>query len=257
MSNPTAFVLLDESVKLIGSTIHQSLAARHQDQALAIAPDNGSSSNTIVLNLSGEVVTLTQVDRPLPDGWQPIARRSVTHWPEAQTVFARHRAHIAVGVIGESNDRLHVARVITGVVGALVVAYPSCSGVLWDLTVANSAPIVAELSALAFAPVADLPSALWISMHPFHDPGSPLVGAVTMGLSKFVGREVEFEGPASQLKSVLMTARELVTYLLANGVNVRDGDTIGRSANERIPVRFKASDRFNGLPVIAVEFSPA
>jgi hypothetical protein len=88
-------------------------------------------------------------------------------------------------------------------------------------------------------------------MHPFQDEGSSRVGVITMGLRNFIGREVQLEGPATQIETVLTSARGLVTYLLQDGVKLRDGDTIGESATERIPVRLLKSRRFEGLPVIA------
>jgi hypothetical protein len=151
----------------------------------------------------------------------------------------------------ESENRLRIARVITAVVGALVATHAQCTAVLWDLTVVNSRRIFAELSCSAFAPYPDLPSGLWISMHPFQDEGSSRVGVITMGLRNFIGREVQLEGPATQIETVLTSARGLVTYLLQDGVKLRDGDTIGESATERIPVRLLKSRRFEGLPVIA------
>jgi Domain of unknown function (DUF4261) len=96
-----------------------------------------------------------------------------------------------------------------------------------------------------------------LGQHPFQDPGSPFVGAVTMGLSKFVGREIELEGCASQFKSILTTGRGLITYLLQNDGKVPDGDTIGVTENERISLRFEISCRFTGLTVIAVTLAPA
>jgi len=72
-----------------------------------------------------------------------------------------------------------------------------------------------------------------------------------MGLSNFIGREIEFEGQASQLEALLTTVSGLVTYLLQDDVELRDGETVGASATERIPVRFMESRRFHSLPVIA------
>jgi len=72
-----------------------------------------------------------------------------------------------------------------------------------------------------------------------------------MGLSNFIGREIELEGQASQLETLLTTARGLVTYLLQDGMELRDGDTVGASTTDRIPVRFMESRRFASLPVIA------
>ena len=41
----------------------------------------------------------------------------------------------------------------------------------------------------------------------------------------------------------------LVVYLIEHGQVLRDGDTFGGDAKERIVVRYKNSDRFNGMPV--------
>jgi hypothetical protein len=63
------------------------------------------------------------------------------------------------------------------------------------------------------------------------------------------------EAQASQLEALLTTARGVATYLLQDGVELREGETIGASATERIPVRFMESRRFEGLPVIAASLS--
>jgi hypothetical protein len=72
-----------------------------------------------------------------------------------------------------------------------------------------------------------------------------------MGLRNFIGREIELQGPASQLELVLATAQGLAGYLIQSGSALRDGDTIGDSETEHIQVRFEESRRFGGLPVIS------
>jgi uncharacterized protein DUF4261 len=256
MSGPGAFVLLDAPSELSPSGISEALAARHPDVPIVIPPlDDGGSTKATLLNISGTIVVLMQFDAPLPDGWQEAASRAMIHWPEAEAVFGRHRAHILVSIMGESENRLRIARVITAVVGALVASHAQCSAVLWDLTVANSSRVFADLSRSAFAPHPDFPSGLWVSLHPFQDPDALVV--LTMGLSSFIGREIELEGQASQLEDLLTTAHGFATYLLQDGVKLRDGDTIGVSATERIPVRFMESRRFEGLPVIAASLATA
>ena len=252
--SPAAFVLLDEPTKLDTSRIRKSLTARHPGVPVSIPEDRGPVA-AIVLKCADSVVAVMDIAAPLPDGWQQVAHRAATHWPEAAATCARHRAHLVVSVMGESEDRVQTARVVTAVVGAIVATHASCSAVLLNW-VANSSQTFAELSRSAFAPYPDLPTALWISMHPFRDSASR-VGVVTMGLKNFVGREVELEGPASQLKSVLATARGLLAYLLQSGTIVRDGDTIGVSTAERIPVHLLDSERFKGLPVFAASLPVA
>jgi hypothetical protein len=48
-----------------------------------------------------------------------------------------------------------------------------------------------------------------------------------------------------------------VTYLLQPGITVRDGDTIGHSAAERIELRVVESQRFKGLPVFLARLPAA
>src|SRR5262245_38038300 len=107
MSGPGAFVLLDAPAELSPSRISEALAARHPDVPIVIPPlDDGGSTKATLLNISGSIVVLMQFDAPLPDGWQGAASRAMIHWPEAEAVFARHRAHIMVSIMGESENRL-------------------------------------------------------------------------------------------------------------------------------------------------------
>jgi Domain of unknown function (DUF4261) len=140
-------------------------------------------------------------------------------------------------------------------VSEVVATHRSCSGVLWDLTVANSSEVAAEFSRSAFAPYPDFPTGLWVGTHPFRDPGASRIGVVTSGLRSFIGREVELEAPDSQLRSALTTVRALVAYLLQQDRRVLDGDTIGATADERILVRLRDSRHFKGLPVIAASLA--
>jgi hypothetical protein len=248
MPNPSAFILLDEPTELYPTRISEALIGRHRGQPIVTPPTDGGGTNATLMNFAGVPVVIMQFDAPLPDGWQLVATRSKLHWPQAEAVFGRHRGHIRVSLMGDGGNRVQAARVITALIGALIVTHPQCSGVLWDLTVANSSEVVAERSRSAFAPDLGAPSAVWVSLHPFRDPGSPRVGVVTMGLRNFIDREIELEGP--QLESVLGTAQGFVGYLLQDGVTVRDGDTIGASATEHIKLHFLNSRRF-GFPVIA------
>lgn len=248
-TNPSAFIVLDEPTALHALKIYEALRARYPEQVIAGQPPDTDEDTNAVLSFAGMVVAIMAMDFAIPDGLESAAADAKLHWPEAETVFSRHKAHIIVAVLGEHSSPLQAAQVTTAVVGAVIATHPACSGVLWGLTVANSSQIAAELSSSAFAPYPDYPSALWISMRPFQDEAR--VGVVTMGLQNFVGREIELEGSAAQFENVLNTTQGLVAYLLQDGVEVKDHDTIGASENERILLRFVESQRFRGLPVIA------
>jgi Domain of unknown function (DUF4261) len=247
-NNPSALIVLDAAANVGAGALSRALNERYPSTPIAVPGDEQTSANLVLL--SGVMVALLQIDVRLPDGWQSPAKQAVVHWPEAETAFNRHRAHIVVSVVGGDHDRLHAARIITAVDGTIMAIQPRSSGVLWDLAVGHSSQVFADLSLWAFAPYPDFPTALWVSLHPFRAEGSQ-AGVITHGLSRFIGREIELEGPASQFKSMVGMVRGLATYLLRGDPAIRDGDTFGESEAERIRVHFKVSHRFAGLPIIA------
>jgi hypothetical protein len=120
--------------------------------------------------------------------------------------------------------------------------------VLWESLVAHPAARWLEMSRTAFAPYPQFPYHLWVSIHPFRD--GVVTGAITFGLSSFVGREIDLEGVGLDPRTVLDKVAGLAAYLLERGAVVRDGDTIGASETERLQVRHVTSRRVAGLPVL-------
>lgn len=99
----------------------------------------------------------------------------------------------------------------------------------------------------SFAPYPDYPSSLWIDILPFRSKTG--IGAVTMGLSAFAEREIQFETHKLALASLMSKVDGLAVYLIEHGRVVKDGDTFGGDERERFAVRYKNSDQFGELPV--------
>lgn len=174
--------------------------------------------------------------------------RAATTWPESKAVAARHRGHLIISMLGKSEQPLVAARVTTAVIGALIATMPECCGVVWAGRVARPADLWLEMSRDSFAPYPDYPFRLWVDILPFRSGAK--IGAVTMGLSAFVGREIEFVTGKLTLSALFDKVAGLSVYLIEHGSVVKDGDTIGASASERIQVRHTNSDAFGGLPVL-------
>src|SRR5262249_50983728 len=98
MANPVAFILLDEPMKVDAARLRDSLTARHPGVTVSVSDDAATAA--VVLTVSGSVVAVMERDERLPDGWQEVAARSTTQWPEAEAACARHRAHVVVSVMG-------------------------------------------------------------------------------------------------------------------------------------------------------------
>ncbi len=239
MSNPVVSVLLDKQ-----TTIDTDRVAEHLH---AVFPDVLSTASASIMTVAGIMIAILNMPTRLPDGWQIPTRRAEAHWREASAVCDRHCAHLTISAIGEQADRLKVAQVITAVVGAVAAIYPSVSAVFWDSSVVNSGAVFAQRSRSAFAAFPNYPVMLWISFHPFKD--ADAIGVMTMGLTPFVGREIEFETRKAEIVPLVNKVQGFIVYLLQRGKTINDGEMIGISKDEHITVQHFTSRRFGGLPV--------
>jgi hypothetical protein len=251
MSNSLlSLVLLDNPVTPDMSAVAKVLRARHPELATEVG-ENGAvqqaQANSPLIRCGNELVAVMSMPARIPDDAGLWSRAAGT-WPESKSVAARHRGHLIVSVLGQNQRPLPSARLTTAVIGALIATMPECCAVVWNGRVARSAELWLDLSSRSFAPFPDYPSSLWMDILPFRSKTG--IGAVTMGLSAFAGREIEFETHKLTLPTLIDKVDGLTVYLVEHGLVVKDGDTFGRDSRERFSARYKDSDRFEGLPVL-------
>ncbi|MDX3971486.1 MAG: DUF4261 domain-containing protein [Bradyrhizobium sp.] len=247
MSNSLlALVLLDNPVTPDMSAVAKALHARHPE----LATDNGGAhqvqANSPLIRCGNELVAVMSMPAPIPQD-PGLWARAATTWSESEAVAARHQGHMIVSLLGKGEQPLIAARLTTAVIGALIATVPECCGVVWAGRVARPTDVWLEESRWSLAPYPDYPFRLWVDILPFRSGAK--IGAITMGLSAFVGREIEFVTGKLALPALFDKVAGLSVYLIEHGNVVKDGDTIGANASERIAVRYKNSDVFGGLPV--------
>ncbi|WP_375159381.1 DUF4261 domain-containing protein [Bradyrhizobium sp. RDT46] len=248
-SSLLAFVLLDDPVTPDMSAVARVLHARHPDlatEAIGDGPPQQTQANSPLIRCGNELVAVMPMPAPIPHD-QGLWARAATNWPESKAVAGRHRGHLIVSTLGKSEQPLVSARITTAVIGALIAMMPEACGVVWAGRVARPAELWLETSRDAFAPFPDYPFTLWVDILPFRS--GARIGAVTVGLSAFVGREIEFVTAKLTLPALFDKVAGLAAYLIEHGSVVKDGDTIGASASERILVRHQNSEAFGGMPV--------
>ncbi|MDA9479990.1 hypothetical protein XI03_36930 [Bradyrhizobium sp. CCBAU 65884] len=248
-SSLLALVLLDNPVTPDMSAVAKVLHARHPELATETMDDGRAQqaqADSPLIRCGNELVAVMSMPAPIPDD-EGLWARAATTWPESKAVALRHRGHVIVSMLGKSDQPLVAARITTAVIGALIATMPECCGVVWAGRVARPADLWRETSRDSFAPYPNYPFRLWVDILPFRTGAK--IAAVTMGLSAFVGREIEFVTGKLTLSALFDKVAGLAVYLIEHGSVVKDGDTIGASASERIQVRHRNSDAFGGLPV--------
>ncbi|MEN2470078.1 DUF4261 domain-containing protein [Burkholderia sp. GS2Y] len=250
MSSPVAAILSSQSVSIESKCVIEALQSTFPNLSIGRDGSNLQADlSSAIISVDGVMVALLSLPARLPDGWQVAARRAEGHWPQASKVCEQHQAHVLVSLMDSSVDRLRAAQIVTAVATAFITSHSTCSAVVWDSVVVSSSEKFAEYGRSAFADYPNFPISLWVSFHPFQE--VDIVGLVTMGLANFAGREIELDGPRTQLRIILDRAKGLVVYLMKLGVAIHDGDTIGVSEGERITIRHTQSERFRGLLVFA------
>jgi hypothetical protein len=253
MQRQTALVLLDRPHTPDMRIVARAIMNAHPGIAVSVPGDTtGLPIDLPLIACAGEFLSVTAVMSPVS---QAVAKAPLsTGWPGAGTALACHQAHLVVSTIGKSDDPLHAARAATAVVGALVATAPGCAGVVWNGQVAVPVDRWQRMSASAFADYPDFPFMLWVGIRPFRDDLG--IGAVTVGLSAFVHRELEFEGNGLDLRPVLQQAAGLAAGLIQNANAFRNafGDgrerPFGTGIVNRLPISLGTSRRFSGLPVL-------
>jgi hypothetical protein len=249
MQRQTALVLLDRPHTPDMRIVAHAINSAHPGTAVSVPGDtDGLPIDLPLIACAGEFLSVTAVTSPVKQALNtaPLS----TGWPGAGAALACHRAHLVVSTIGKSEHPLHAARAATAVVGALVATTPGCVGVVWNGQVAAPVDRWQRMAPSAFAGYPHFPFMLWVGIRPFRDDLG--IGAVTIGLSAFVHRELEFEGNGLDLPTVLQQAASLAAGLIehANAFRNAFADAFGTGIANRLPIRLGTSRRFSGLPVL-------
>lgn len=257
---PVAYILLEDARLPDEETLIRTLRVRHpalQWAPSTVAPSDGAD-DLMFIRAGNHLMTILMMPAPIPFD-QQLWQRASWLWPEAFHAAGRHRAHLIVSPMGsaESNDRPKVlgfsdnAQLTTAFVGAVVAAVPGVVAIAWQGNVGRSPEMWLEQSRSAFAPYPDQPFALWMEIVPYRS--GKTIGAYTVGLAAFIGREIEFEVDGLDQRNVTARVAQLSAYLIGNGPDrIPDGAAFEADAeiDHQVTVLHRNS-RFNIGPVIS------
>lgn len=190
--------------------------------------------DTLSFELDGAIVTLTLMRTPIPWGDLERPARAAWHWPEASERLRAHEAHVIAAVLAPGMDRLGAMLLLTRVVAAVAATTDSC-GVYWGEGPVVNAPadFIEEAQRTSRE---QLPLYLWLAFHLERHPDGTFT-LHTSGLRTFALMELELVAAREKASTLVDRAFNFAHYLLDHGPVLKDGDTIGLSAQERLRVR--------------------
>jgi hypothetical protein len=202
-------------------------------------PSNLSQEkDTITFSLSGDMVAVSLMPAPIP--WSELAGPCTTAWwwPEASQRMRKHNSHIIVALMGESGEMVERHIRLTHLVAA-VVANTNSAGIYWGAGTLAHEPKAFREQAVKLSPD-NLELQLWIDMR-LEQNADGTYRFFTTGLDAFHRLEVEINKSRRKPEEILNFCYAIIDYILTSGATIKDGETIGRSTDEKIKVQHKPS----------------
>lgn len=214
---------------------------------------SGSEDETHTLSLRVGACEVIYGLMPAPIPWSELESLCAASgiWPEASEVLKKHTNHVIVTVIGEGN---HLAKmiVLTKATVAFADACSAANGIYWG----NSSQVFPPglLASIAGDSLPDdLPVPIWVNVCVAENEDGTTAG-FTKGLAAFDLKEFEAlksPEPSEELYNRLLG---LCEYLIRNGAVIKDRDTIGESATERIRIVYGISEFGSPTDVMRLEY---
>jgi len=253
-----AFVLLREPTMPSGKSVlaaFQRIAPKGKAPALRLAPGESGSSPELVMFDVGDEGRLMVGLLPSPVPKQEAewhAERSLAS-VQAGWKLPAHRAHLLVMWQQSAKVRpLEAVRHYTWLLAAVADA-AKATGIYWaDSGATHPAEYFVEVARRGDSP---LLVTLWSGLSVASDRDHPeRMSLVSLGMSQLDLPDLELTVPGGTKKDeALDVFYQFLQYTITRGAAIPEGDTLGRSAEERLKVRYVRSPVDPGKKVWRVD----
>jgi Domain of unknown function (DUF4261) len=238
-SSPVALAMLVLSdSKLPTSADVAAYIGQHWPNMPSLKADDGGSDDLSFETEEGYIVYAGLIDAPIPENELDFPCATNTAWKGACDAVGKMRAHVIITTLPTDKQPIKSHLYNTMMVQA-VSALSNSVGVYWGEGSNFWSPEQFADSALA-ASFDEPPYWLWVG----HKMGREEDGSVsfyTIGMPRFGTRDVEVQHTRADIQVAFETMSYVSQYLVRQGPVINDGDTIGRSAEEKIKVTFGPS----------------
>lgn len=238
--NFLAFVLLEEP-EWDPEAFKRALRDRWGIPCMTEPKDGEDGESTLVFEVEGMLAALSLYPFPVPHGEAEEAAGRCYLWPEAEAAARRHKGQLLVSVLGREAGPWKAAALQV----KLVCAACGQAGTLG--VYANGTVYPPELYQEAAAPLdeGELPllNLVWVGLYRTEEG----MGAYTDGLRSFGKDELEVLDARAEPAEVRNFLLNIADYLLEEDVTLRDGETIGFSEEQRLPITRSAGVGEEGM----------
>ena len=189
--------------------------------------DDENSDDAVVMRVGGMMLIVTLFHGHIPDNEAEINAENNYMWPEAVEVAKAHKAHIVVAVLGEEEKLLERGKLFTK-------AMAVCCKQKYATGVYTSGVVFEPRFYEGLADMLkedELPIFNWIWFGLYRSEGG--LNGYTYGMDVFGKEEMEVLNADAEPEKLRDFLASLASYVLACDVTLKDGETIGFSADDK------------------------
>lgn len=245
----TGFVLLS-SAEWDKEKLKADLKAQWGIEAVEVnEPDEEPDDTSLIFNIGEDMVIVALMPAPIPDNEAELCAENNYLWPEAVAVTGTHQAHLLVSVLGEKGALLDRGKLYVKVMASCCEAANAIgvftSGVVFEPYFYKRTALVMEDGELP------LLNWIWFGMYR-NDEG---VCAYTYGMDVFGKDEMEILDAKDEPAEVRGFLMNLTDYVLGQDVTLRDGETIGFSAEDIHRITRSEGISLSGM-TLKIDYAP-
>jgi hypothetical protein len=208
----------------------------------------------LTLEFGDSIAAIGLMPVPIPASELAGPIETSVFWPDAGKDLAQSRGHLIVSLMTELEiDPIELRKQLTMVVASVLVGCEGAQGVYWgDATMLIRGDFFREM---AIQVLPDPAVMLWIDFR-VGALGKNKATGFTHGMEALGLMEIECEAanePPAEFRDRLLG---IVDYLVANGLVIQNGHTIGQHMEERIRVVYGKSSFGHENAVMRLEYEP-
>lgn len=192
--------------------------------------DEEEKDDMVMISYKGAMLAISLVAAPIPDGEAEYHAKSNYRWKEAEETVKQHKAQLMVAVMGMQADVMDAAQLLVKGV-ATCCKTDNVLGVYANDTVyqpefyLDSANMMKE----DLYPILNL---VWFGIYG----GKKGLCCYTCGMSNLGYDEIEIIDTKAAPGEAISFLLDICTYIITDKVILRDGETIGFTAEQKLPI---------------------
>ncbi|WP_129641646.1 DUF4261 domain-containing protein [Peristeroidobacter agariperforans] len=247
MSIMISMILLRQPIELPASAIERELQLRYPDLDATL---ESTAEGIPSFKFKEGMLMLANMPAPIP--WSELEGPCATSllWKDAAEEVRRHESHILVTLMSEQNE-VEQSVLLTKATAAVLAACDAM-GVYWG----NATLVIPKQIFLDFAeqvlPLGP-PLDIWVDFRVGWQTKTAS-GGFTQGMEALGHMELETQESPEKPGDLRDRLQGVARYLLQNGPVIRDGDTVGQDAREKIRVIYSDSAFGNTNRVMRLQY---